>query len=41
MVNFITFPSAKRDDGTHAITLSVDGPMDAMAVADRVHPESS
>ena len=36
--NFIApFPPAKQDDGTYTITMNMDGPMDAMAVADGAH----
>ena len=36
--NFLTFyPPTKQDDGTYSIILPMDGPMDAMSVADGGH----
>ena len=36
--NFIAFfPPAKQDDGTYTLTMPMDGPMHAMAVADGAH----
>ena len=36
--NFLNyFPPVKQDDGTYTITLPMDGPMDAMSVADGAH----
>ena len=36
--NFLSFyPPTKQDDGTYAVTLPMDGPMDAMSVADGAH----
>ena len=36
--NFLTLsPPTKQDDGTYTITLPMDGPMNAMAVADGAH----